>query len=654
MWLNKPMFHPPPSRRCAVDVTTVQHISFLIENGSMGTMNSFEEKSDEVLQDSCVDTSEQDHCLVSVIMPAYNSAEFIAESIESVLLQEYTAWELLIVDDGSTDDTANIVRQYVAHDSRIRLIQQENMGVSAARNAGMAIASGAYISFLDSDDLWSQDFLRLSVEMLISNAKLGAVSCEYVRFIDGTAKGKRDPWKNYIYFDNKYHDLLIHINVHINTLMIRKSALRADLLFNQSLSHAEDCDFLIRLSQLVKIAHIPNVMLYYRLRSTGLSGNYTKALEAEQLMLEAHWEDAGLPEKVKRLSKSSFAFKQAVVHGFAARKWGMALYYYAEAIRIAPTNWATYLLPIRKVYMALMPPLYFALPARAKQDIRISLVIPTINRREPLERLLRSLQNQLYTNFEVLIADQNSPEYLDDLLGSYSKTLHIQRVLVDSCGVSAARNTLLPLISGSIVAFPDDDCFYDPRTLENVAKIFNSEPACSVLLGNYLPPEDSKLPQSDVAMRSFTLKKENRYSVFHKAGTIVQFFRRGVVDAVGSFDEQLGPGSRTVYGCGEDTDYVIRAMHCGGTVFRSADVHVYHELVNLLDPNIASKAYAYGRGRGRILLKHKFGLGFKLLNCLLPLAKMCFEGPAVWRYSWGMFKGRFDELVAPWKNDTSE
>ena len=620
----------------------------------MGTMNSFEKKPDEVLRDSCTATSGQDHNLVSIIMPAYNSAKFIAESIESVLLQEHAAWELLIIDDGSTDDTPNIARQYAAHDSRIRLIQQENMGVSTARNTGIAAASGAFISFLDSDDLWSQDFLRSSIEMLISDAKLGAVSCEYARFIDGTAKGKRDPWKNYIHSDNKYHDYLIHINIHINTLVIRKSALPADLLFNKSLSHAEDCDFLIRLSQLVKMAHIPQVMFYYRLRSTGLSGNYAKALESEQLMLEAHWEKADLSEKVRRISRSSFAFKQAVVNGFTARKWGMALFYYIKAVSIAPANWSTYLLPLRKIYMALMPPLYWVLPACRQQDIRISLVIPTINRREPLERLLQSLQDQLYTNFEVLIADQNSSEYLDDLLEIHSRTLHIQRVFVEPKGVSAARNAILSLASGSIVAFPDDDCFYDPRTLENVAKIFNSEPKCSVLLGNYLPPEDCKLQKVNKDMRCFTLKNENRYSIFKKAGTIVQFFRKEIVDTVGSFDEQLGPGSCTMYGCGEDTDYVIRAIHCGGTVFRSTDVRVYHELVNIFDPQIASKAYAYGRGRGRLLLKHKFGFGFKLLNCLFPLAKMCFEGPGSWRYRWGMFKGRFDELVPPQKDDASE
>ncbi|HRS68168.1 MAG TPA: glycosyltransferase, partial [Paludibacteraceae bacterium] len=93
--------------------------------------------------------------LVSIITPAYNSSKFIEETIQSVLAQTYTDWELLITDDCSTDITLEIVEKYAAQDSRIKFfVLDQNSGAAAARNNSLARAQGKYIAFLDSDDLW--------------------------------------------------------------------------------------------------------------------------------------------------------------------------------------------------------------------------------------------------------------------------------------------------------------------------------------------------------------------------------------------------------------------------------------------------------------------------------------------------------------------
>ncbi len=104
---------------------------------------------------------------VSVIMPAYNSEVYIRESIDSVLAQSFTDFELIVVDDGSTDTTAAIVESYT--DSRIRLIRQANQGVSVARNTGLDAARGQFITFLDSDDLYYPDFLKTLYRLIQSN-----------------------------------------------------------------------------------------------------------------------------------------------------------------------------------------------------------------------------------------------------------------------------------------------------------------------------------------------------------------------------------------------------------------------------------------------------------------------------------------------------
>ena len=104
---------------------------------------------------------------VSVIMPAHNRETFIRDSIDSVLAQTFTDFELIVVDDGSTDTTAAIVKSYT--DPRIRLIRQPNQGVSVARNTGLEAAQGKFITFLDSDDLYYPEFLKTLYHLMQSN-----------------------------------------------------------------------------------------------------------------------------------------------------------------------------------------------------------------------------------------------------------------------------------------------------------------------------------------------------------------------------------------------------------------------------------------------------------------------------------------------------
>src|SRR5205809_2964960 len=107
--------------------------------------------------------------LVSVIMPAYNAEKYIAEAIESVIRQEYTNWELIVVDDGSTDNTAAIIKDYAAKDNRVRYIQQPHQHQARARNNGLSHSSGELIAFLDADDLWMPGKLVVQAELMHNN-----------------------------------------------------------------------------------------------------------------------------------------------------------------------------------------------------------------------------------------------------------------------------------------------------------------------------------------------------------------------------------------------------------------------------------------------------------------------------------------------------
>ncbi len=131
--------------------------------------------------------------LVSIITPLYNSERFVAATIESVLAQTYQHWEMIVIDDGSTDNSARIVTEYATRDPRIKLFSQPNAGSAAARNNGIRRAIGRYIALLDSDDLWEPNFLEEQIALLTE--KNAALVCSSHKRIDENGKECLQPFR---------------------------------------------------------------------------------------------------------------------------------------------------------------------------------------------------------------------------------------------------------------------------------------------------------------------------------------------------------------------------------------------------------------------------------------------------------------------------
>ena len=120
-----------------------------------------------------IETSVMGHPTVSIVIPSYNRAHLIAETLKSVAAQTFTDYEVLVIDDGSKDNTEEVLRPWCEQDSRIRYVKQVNGGVSTARNHGLRLACGEFIAFLDSDDLWSPWKLALQVQLLRALPQVG-------------------------------------------------------------------------------------------------------------------------------------------------------------------------------------------------------------------------------------------------------------------------------------------------------------------------------------------------------------------------------------------------------------------------------------------------------------------------------------------------
>ena len=284
--------------------------------------------------------------------------------------------------------------------------------------------------------------------------------------------------------------------------------------------------------------------------------------------------------------------------------------------------------------------------------MNLSLLVATVNRVAPLQKLFESLARQTYMDFEVLVADQNPPEILGDLITKYSKIFPLRVFPTPHRGVSQARNALLPHTRGELIAFPDDDCFYAPDVVERIVENFHRHPHLHGLLGQRVLVDAT---ERYLVARPITQQTVNRFSAFRQSETYLQFYRREVIETISGFAPMLGPGTGLPYGCGEDTDYLLRALAAGYHVSRAEGARIYHPAPEMKMPDVV-KMHAYGRGRMYLLRKHRFPLWFKLATVLYPLAILAVDftkhGPGAARYRWAMFKGRLSGLFQA--EDTKE
>ena len=211
------------------------------------------------------------HPLVSVVVPTYNCERYIAQTLDSVLGQSHRQIEVLVVDDGSTDSTADIVGGY---GSPVRLIRQQNQGVCAARNHGFAQSGGEFVCFLDHDDYWFPWKLTRQLEAFEADPKAGVVFTDFALWFPESGvfphpAGLASPDIGPPPIDEEfsgfiYHQFLIDCWALTSTVMIRRGAFAGSAGFDPSLPYSEDWDLWIRLSKQHRFIKLDRVSTLYR------------------------------------------------------------------------------------------------------------------------------------------------------------------------------------------------------------------------------------------------------------------------------------------------------------------------------------------------------------------------------------------------------
>lgn len=236
---------------------------------------------------------------VSVIIPNYNYGKFISASVESVLSQTYKNIEVIVVDDGSKDDSLEILKRF---GNKIRVVQQKNSGVSAARNHGVSLSNGDLIAFLDADDIWLPEKLERQIEKFNADSEVGLVHCSMI-LIDqenkpiGENNNGQEGWvsEDFLRFES---GVVVGAG---STALVKRQIFDEVGGFDLRLSTAADWDFCYRVSRKYKLGFVTEPLVLYRMHTTNMHGNI-KAMEHDILLAfeKAFAENCGDLQKIRR------------------------------------------------------------------------------------------------------------------------------------------------------------------------------------------------------------------------------------------------------------------------------------------------------------------------------------------------------------------
>jgi glycosyltransferase involved in cell wall biosynthesis len=205
---------------------------------------------------------------ISIIIPLYNKEKFIERTLKSVAAQDIADWECIIVDDGSSDSSVEIVNNFIkANPGNWNLISQENSGQTSARNHGVKQANGKYLAFLDADDLWPSSKLRLQLRAFEKNPEATLVLSAFAIFKDHISPPRVVRHKNPNRM-NKRWLLMSGFGGGLESVgMVRRGVLLGEELFDPSLSTSSGLDLSLRLAERGKTILLPDIGLYYRINA---------------------------------------------------------------------------------------------------------------------------------------------------------------------------------------------------------------------------------------------------------------------------------------------------------------------------------------------------------------------------------------------------
>jgi glycosyltransferase involved in cell wall biosynthesis len=275
--------------------------------------------------------------VVSVVIPTFNRVSYIGDAVESVLAQTFRDFEIIVVDDGSTDGTSATLRTRFGN--KVRCLVQPNRGVSAALNAGIRVATGRYIARLDSDDIWHRDLLSTLVPVLDAHPDVGVVYAK-AEVHDGIGatplhiRGLPERYPGETRRSLLYEDCTAGV-----AMLTRRTCLDRAGVYDESLLASEDWDMSLRLAGICRFQFVDRVVARIRLHGnnmTGIAGpDLAAVLACRTIPLDKFFSDRTLPDVLRRMRGTAYAnvHTSCGLRWFEARQVRLAMRQFVLAIR---------------------------------------------------------------------------------------------------------------------------------------------------------------------------------------------------------------------------------------------------------------------------------------------------------------------------------
>lgn len=436
--------------------------------------------------------------LVSVVIPTYNSAKFIPQAIESVLNQTYSKYEIIVVDDGSTDDTTKVLEPF---QDKVNYTYQSNQGVAASRNKGIALAQGELIAFLDADDLFLPQKLQRQVSIFLKQPQIGMVVCGWqIANAAGVKIVDVELWHNLPKLD--LDAWLYWKPVLPSATMIRRNLLLEVGGFPSATVPVEDVEcFLELILQGCEAIWCPQVETIYRqINAESLCRNTLRRVKSLELLHERFYSKVDLPFEVRQ-SENKVVYANLVWSAWHLYQNGYesemidylrkSLVYSSDSSENISRHWIesfesfetdqdgsgfqlnTYQLSQIDGWQKLIT------DALATHKPTVSIIIPAYNSAEYLSDAIASVLEQTYTNYEIIVINDGSTDNTDEIVAPYLD--QIRYFKQSNQGVSHTRNRGICLARGEYIAFLDADDILMPFKLEQQVEIFINQPEIGIV-----------------------------------------------------------------------------------------------------------------------------------------------------------------------------
>ena len=409
--------------------------------------------------------------LISIIIPVYSAEKYLRQCLDSIINQTYTNFEVLLVNDGSTDSSGMICQEYVENDSRFRYFEKENGGASSARNLGLERSGGAYITFIDSDDWVEPNYLDVLYTALKENDTDVAIST-YKRFAqDGVFY-----LRSYSREDDEFLNLgtrsrdsfleilprlgeLDHSFYSISSKLIKREII-GNLLFDEQVSYAEDLNFFFHLYLGVEsVVYVRDYTYVHRTHDASTSQNVNELQALQELEIYKK-----MFQQIDRMGLPTFHYFKRMENVVTYRISGFPT---SKAIR----EYESFVSEVRERVTYQQP--------------LISLIVPIYNVENYLRMCLDSIANQTYSNIEILLVNDGSPDgsaaICQEFVVRDSRFHYIEK---ENGGLSDARNVGITRAQGNFLSFVDSDDWIEPTYVENLyrAALLND---AEVVVSNY-------------------------------------------------------------------------------------------------------------------------------------------------------------------------